>query len=270
MIKKFKKDSYKLTIFSFLLIALVGFSSISESESNTNPNPTDISKITHEEIIEKNNKYSISLDTAQKILNDKSNIIGKDYGYVWDILRTPYINTYYVNTKGFTSDEILNNLSNETIYPIKSDKESSALYLFMDNDKIVDMKIDEFSGIPSNTWKDSDYKVNFYTSGDIDEKDLPDLEKDSDLAEFKKEFLNKSLSDFKSKFNLTHGGNESFNKDGNMKLTVYPIIGKDIPSPFVGIYVLSQNDIIKNIKIDRSELQLERLDEHFSLTNKSK
>ena len=268
MIKKFNKTSYKLTLISFLLIALVGCSSISESESNTDPTPSEILQQNTQEIVGQNNEYYINLSDAHKILDDKSNIIGKDYGYVWDILRTPYINTYYVNTKGLTSDEILNNLSNETIYPIKSDEESSALYLFMENDKIVDIKIDKFSGMPSNTWKNSDYKVNFYTSGDIDKKDLPNLEKDSDLAKFKKGFLNKSLSNFKNKFNLTHGSNEAFNKEGNLKLTIYPIIGKDMPSPFVGIYILSENDIIKNIKIERSDLQLDRLDEHFSLTNK--
>ncbi len=270
MIKKFNKTSYKLTLISFLLIALVGCSSISDPENNTNPTPSEISQQNTQEIVEQNNEYYINLSDAQKILNDKSNIIGKDYGYVWAILKTPYINTYYVNTKGLTSDEILSNLSNETIYPIKNNEESSALYLFMENDKIVDIKIDEFSGIPSNTWKDSDYKVNFYTSGDIDKKDLPDLEKDSDLAKFKKEFLNKSLYDFKNKFALTHGSNEAFNKEGDLKLTVYPIISKDMPSPFVGIYILSENDIIKNIKIDRANLQLDRLGEHFSLTNKSK
>ncbi|WFD10197.1 M56 family metallopeptidase [Tepidibacter hydrothermalis] len=270
MIKKFKKTSYKLTFISFLLIALVGCSSISEPENNTNPTPNEISEQEPRKTIGQNDEYPLGLPDAKKILNNKNWIIGKDYEFIWKTLGTPYINTYYVNTKGLSSDEILNNLSNETIYPIKSDEDSSALYVFMENDKIVDMKIDEFSGIPSNTWKDSDYKVNFYTSGDIDKKDLPYLEKDSNLSKFKKEFLNKPLSDLKNKFNLTHGASEAFNKKDNLKLTVYPIIGKDITSPFAGIYVLSENNIIKDIKIDRANLQLERLDEHFSLTNKSK
>lgn len=270
MIKKFKKTSYKLTFISFLLIALVGCSSISEPENNTDPTPNEISTKELYKIFVENNEDFMYLHDAKKILNNKSDIIGKDYEFIGTALGTPYINTYYVNTKGLSSDEILNNLYNETIHPIKSDEDSSALYVFMKNNKIVDMKIDEFSGIPSNNWKDSDYKVNFYTSGDIDKKDLPNLEKDSNLAEFKKEFLNRPLSDFKNKFNLKQGSNEAFNKKGDLKLTVYPIIGKDMPSPFVGIYVLSQNDIIKDIKIDRSDLQLERLDEHFSLTNKNK
>lgn len=268
MIKKFKKTSYKLSFISFLLIVLVGCSSISEPENNTNTTPNEISKQNPSNIIEENNEYPLGLPDASKILNNKNWIIGKDYEFIWKTLGTPYVNTYYVDTKGLTSNEILNNLYNETIYPIKSDEESSALYVFMENDKIVNMKIDEFSGIPSNNWKDSDYKVNFYTSGAIDKKDLPDLEKNSNFVEFKKEFLNKSLSDFKNKFNLTHGSNEAFNKEGYLKLTVYPIIGKDTPSPFVGIYILSENNIIKDIKIDKSDLQLERLDEHFSLTNK--
>ncbi|MBF8984273.1 hypothetical protein IZY60_12065 [Lutibacter sp. B2] len=270
MIKKFSKTSYSLTIISFLLIVLVGCSSISVPESTANP--TEITEKTTQENPIKSNENSLSFSDAQKIFKNKKDILGKDYAYIWEIIGTPYVKTYYVNTKGLTKDEILKNLSSESIYPIESKEESSALYVFMENDKIVDVKMDEFSGVPSNTWKDSEYKVNAYSyqlGSDIDVKDLPDIEKDPDLTELKKEFLNKSLSDFKNKFNLSHGGNEAINKEGNLQLSVYPIISKDYAGSLGGIYVLSENNIIKNIKIDRPDIEFERLDEHFSSSIKN-
>lgn len=278
MIKKFSKTSCQLTLISFLLISLVGCSSItsmsnhvtasstviSTLESNNPPTKT-IEKSTKEIFIENSNGY-ISVTDSQKIVNNKSDILGKDYEYIRKIIGSPYVKTYYVNTKNLTPDEILKNSSTESIYPIYNEEESSALYIFIENDKITNIKIDEFSGLPSNTWKISDYKVNLYEyqfGSNLDDKDLPDL------TALKKEFIGKSLSDFRNKFTLTHYSAEAFNKKGNLQLSIYPIVRKDSASPLGGIYILSENNIIKNIKIDRAVLQFEQLDEHFSLTTKS-
>lgn len=274
MIKKFSKTSCQFTLISFLLISLVGCSSItsmssfvsapstvsSTPKSNTLPTKT-VEKTTEEVPIENSNGY-ISLSDSQQIVNNKSDILGKDYEYIRKIIGSPYVKTYYVNTKNLTADEILKNSSTESIYPIYNEEESSALYIFIENDKITNIKTDEFSGLPCNTWKDSDYKVNFFEyqfGSDIDDKDL------TVLSELKKEFIGKSLSDFRNKFTLTHYSAEAFNKKGNLQLSIYPIVSKDSASPIGGIYILSENNIIKNIKIDRAVLQFEQLDEHFSL-----
>lgn len=261
MIKKFKKSPFVLTITSFLLIGAVGCSSISGPEAS-------VQQQNIQEVSSMQKESSISLEDAEKILDD--NIIGKDYTYIWNIIGTPYEKTYYINTTGLAEEEILKNISSEAIYPIESKEESSALYVFMENDEIVDIKIDEFSGSPSNMWKNTDYKVNTYSyqsGSSFDVKDFPKIEEDSGIDELRTKYIDKSLDDFKKEFNLDTPNVEVFEKDGDLQLSVYPIVSKDNAAPQGGIYILSEQNIIKSIKIDRTDIDFNKLDELFSLTS---
>lgn len=257
MIKKFCKTSCALTLAGVMLIALVGCSSMSSAMAD---DKTSVASQHAIEEIAENNGNMISAADAEKIFENKNDIIGRDYEYIRQIIGTPYIKTYYVN-----KDEVLTEMSSEAIYPIKSQEESSALHIFFDKDKIADITIDEFSGMSSRAWKDTDYKVDSYSyeeGSDIDEKNM------ETLAKLKDQFLNKSLDEFKEKFNLVHGNIEAYTKDETMQLSVYSIVSKENPSPVEGLYILSENGTIKDIKIDTANIQLNLLDEYFSLSNK--
>lgn len=275
MIKRYNKKFSKLSIVGVLFIAMIGTMSMvgcNSTVGNSNSSSIGVSEEVTGQMLAEADGYAISLPDAQKIITDKKETIGKDYEYLTEKIGSPYVNTYYIDTKDIVPGEGVNNISNassEAIYPIKSDQESSALYVFMENDKIVDVKIDEFAGLPGINWKNSDYKVISYTyeSGDIEEKKVLNNEEDFDLTKFKKDFLGTSLSDFNNKFQLMHGFTEVINKNKEgEQLSVYPI-SMDGPGPTAGICVLSKDNIIKNIEIDGAWVatNFERLDEFFSL-----
>ncbi|WP_273320810.1 M56 family metallopeptidase [Vallitalea guaymasensis] len=273
MIKKYrKKTSYIITIISLSLIAVVAyiFMSTPESSANTTEIPDKAAQATF--II--NDQNSISSSDAHKIYDTKEETLGNDYTYIYNIIGTPYVRTYFVDSEKLTGDEVSNRASfpNISIYPINNKEESNALYIYIQDNKIIDVRIDEFSGSPNNTWKDYDYIVNAYSyelGTDFDAADIPDIEKATSLTSFREKFLNKSLSDFMNGFNLTHGSNVAYNKKGNLQLDVYPIVSKETPAAQGGLYILSENNIIKNIEIYESDIDFNELAEHFLTDSKN-
>lgn len=89
-----------------------------------------------------------------KIQNDVSEVMGKNYEYVMDNIGDPYMTTYYINTDKYGEYEnldkegILKNLNIEMVYP-KDGYESSALYVDISKDKVVNVESDEFVGMSS-------------------------------------------------------------------------------------------------------------------------
>ena len=86
-----------------------------------------------------------------KVQNDISEIMGKDYDYVVKNMGKPYLTTYYINIDKFKNldfNQLLNKLDIELVYP-KEGYENSALYLDIDNNKVVDVKTNEFVGVSS-------------------------------------------------------------------------------------------------------------------------
>ncbi|GIM33026.1 hypothetical protein [Paraclostridium bifermentans] len=89
-----------------------------------------------------------------KIQNDVSEVMGKNYEYVMDNIGDPYMTTYYINTEKYGEYEhldkegILKNLNIEMVYP-KEGYESSALYVDISKDKVVNVESDEFVGLSS-------------------------------------------------------------------------------------------------------------------------
>ena len=89
-----------------------------------------------------------------KVQNDISEIMGKDYDYVVKNMGKPYLTTYYINIDKFKNcknldfNQLLSKLDIELVYP-KEGYENSALYLDIDNNKVVDVKTNEFVGVSS-------------------------------------------------------------------------------------------------------------------------
>lgn len=107
-----------------------------------------------------NNKKEKEIDKATqqknitKVQNDISEIMGKNYEYVIKNMGKPYMTTYYINTEDYKNykaldlEQLLRDLRVEMVYP-KEGYESSALYLDIDNNKVVDVESDEFVGSSS-------------------------------------------------------------------------------------------------------------------------
>ena len=89
-----------------------------------------------------------------KVQNDISEIMEKDYDYVVKNMGKPYLTTYYINIDKFKNlknldfNQLLSELDIELVYP-KEGYESSALYVDIDNNKVVDVKSNEFIGASS-------------------------------------------------------------------------------------------------------------------------
>lgn len=257
MIKKFYKACYAVIIVSTLIIALVGCSSFDSSKD-------DEDSVDGKRELVKENMFTgeniITVDEAQRILDTEQENIGQNYEYIRNLIGLPYVRTYYVNKKDLGEGFIISNMPNEIIYPIESSEESSSLYLFFEGNKVVDMKIDEFSGVPSRAWKDSDYSINTYSfelGASIDENDLPELE------ELNSKFLKKPLTDFEENFNLIHGINEAFNQDETMRISNYYIVNKKEEKVINGLYLVSKNGTVESIKIDKPDIDFENLEAYF-------
>ena len=104
--------------------------------------------------IEKKVDKATQQKNITKIQNDVSEIMGKNYEYVVDNIGNPYMTTYYINTKEYIEYEhldktgILENLNIEMVYP-KDGYESSALYIDISKNKVVNVESDEFVGFSS-------------------------------------------------------------------------------------------------------------------------
>lgn len=258
MIKKYKKNSKVVSLIGILLIVLVGCTAMNAPKTN--------------DVTPKENMEESSTELDEKIITTSDikdegydYLIGKDYSYLFNEMNTPYVRTYYIDNENL---EDRDSFPNESIYPIDSDEESSALYVYIEDNIIVSHKIDEFVGSPNEQKKSSRYvmSVYSYTPGiDIDQKDFVSIEEDPELVELKEEYLNKSLFEFRDKFDLIHGFTEVVDKETNLNLSIYPVVSKESASSYLALYIISENNTILNMKVDKSDLELKTLPEQFAL-----
>ncbi|MEG2246268.1 MAG: hypothetical protein RSC84_02360 [Peptostreptococcaceae bacterium] len=146
-----------------------------------------------------NNKKDKEIDKATqqknitKVQNDISEIMEKDYEYVINNMGKPYLTTYYINTedyknyKGLDSQQLLSELNLEMVYP-KEGYESSALYIDIEKNKVVDVESNEFVGTSSGfedvpkSLKSADIVVDLYNKqGYINTENI----KENELKEYK-------------------------------------------------------------------------------------
>ncbi|MGL5755137.1 MAG: hypothetical protein ACRCYC_07395 [Paraclostridium sp.] len=146
-----------------------------------------------------NNKKDKEIDKATqqknitKVQNDISEIMGKDYEYVINNMGKPYLTTYYINTedyknyKGLDSQQLLSELNLELVYP-KEGYESSALYIDIEKNKVVDVESNEFVGTSSGfedvpeSLKSADIVVDLYNNqGYINTENI----KENELKDYK-------------------------------------------------------------------------------------
>ncbi|MEG2056909.1 MAG: hypothetical protein RRZ84_03245 [Romboutsia sp.] len=92
--------------------------------------------------------------TMTKVQNDVNEIMNKDYDYVLKNMGIPYCTTYYIDTESLEKLDIinineLNHFTNiRLIYPkYTSDNQlgTSAIYIELNNNKVVEVQTNEFS-----------------------------------------------------------------------------------------------------------------------------
>ncbi len=155
----------KLILISTMLISILIFSGCGMKEEK------EVDKATQQK-------------NMTKVQNDASEVIGKDYNQVLDIMGKPYITTCYINTKDYkdykslSDKQLLSKLNAQLVYP-KEGYESSALYLDLKNNKVVGVKSNEFVGLSSgfedmpDYAKSSNFIIDFYNKQEyIKDKDL--------------------------------------------------------------------------------------------------
>lgn len=84
-----------------------------------------------------------------KVQNDVNEIIDKDYKYVLKNMGEPYCTTYYIDMENISTLEKFNETSNlRLIYPkytAEDELEGSALYIELNNNKVIEVQTYEFS-----------------------------------------------------------------------------------------------------------------------------
>ena len=160
-----------------------------------------------------------------KVQNDISEIMGKDYDYVVKNMGKPYLTTYYINIDKFKNcknldfNQLLSKSDIELVYP-KEGSESSALYVDIDNNKVVDVKTNEFVGVSSGFENLPEYAsssnliIDFYNK----QKYLS-IDKLKDIS--LKSYEGKSIKDFAKETGLDAPNAFAYSANSNKIISYY-------------------------------------------------
>lgn len=192
---------------------------------------------------------AIYQETMTKVQNDVSEILYKDSEYVKNNMGLPYCTTYYVDLDKVKNIDIsqknygINNL--RLVYPkYTSDNklEGSAIYIYLDNDKVSDVQTYELSDYnkeienPNNKFDIILNKYNENVNVSLEEVEKMDLKSYIGKPE---EDLNKELKDVKPNFDAFE-----FETDRNVKIYILEDVSKSDGELLI---VYEQNSIIKDI-----------------------
>ena len=185
-----------------------------------------------------------------KVQNDISEIMGKDYDYVVKNMGKPYLTTYYINIDKFKNcknldfNQLLSKLDIELVYP-KEGYESSALYVDIDNNKVVDVKTNEFVGVSSGFENLPEYAsplnviIDFYNKQKY-------LSMDKLKGISLKSYEGKSIKDFAKKTGLDAPNAFAYSENSN-KIISYYILDNNKDTLEDIIAVAQENDKITSI-----------------------
>ena len=185
-----------------------------------------------------------------KVQNDISEIMGKDYDYVVKNMGKPYLTKYYINIDKFKNcknldfNQLLSKLDIELVYP-KEGYENSALYLDIDNNKVVDVKTNEFVGVSSGFENLPEYAsssnliIDFYNKQKY-------LSMDKLKGVSLKSYEGKSIKDFAKETGLDAPNAFAYSENSN-KIISYYILDNNKDTLEDIIAVAQENDKITSI-----------------------
>jgi len=190
------------------------------------------------------------------LLDDFKKILGDSEG---DERKQPYVATYFADDETLESEELMEVVMQELIYPIESKEESSALKVYTQYHEIQDITIDEFTGAPSNSYMDSTYKVNIYPFSEI----TPYAE-DFDYQMFSLKYLNKSIPELEEAL----GAKQPFGiiSHKSVDKSVYFFFandGKNADNSVHFIEAIVENGRIINIKTTDPRIELSKINNYY-------
>lgn len=266
MIGKHRKKSKLAIVIGVLAMLLVGCGFLSEpadKAADEKPASENTSQVEGSEQSENFPKDEMTKEFAESLLNDKNSLAGS---HSPDSLQnlTPYISTYYVGLENSKSKNISSDFVKESVYPIKSSEESSGLYVYMDSqNNMLDIKIDEFNGITSESYAKSKYIVNLYARmSSLYPED--NGFSDDDILGF-----SGSIYEFDEKFKTGGSAVTAKKSDMDLALHFYPVYVKESASAVGGLYVLAKGSNIVSIFMDLNQFRFENLEEYFSYPEKN-
>ncbi|CAH2212514.1 hypothetical protein [Tepidibacter aestuarii] len=248
MIKNHKKFSKTISLAVIALTLLVGCSA--ENQASTDETHTTSEKAPMAYTISDEN--SITMEVAKSISDNKNN-----YHFLDDtdsLLegKEPYLSVIYVDKADLEGEEPGETMTLEFIYPIKDSPESSALKLYSQYGELSDVKIDEFTGSTKADYADTDYKIIQYSSQKI--IDLSDFSFDSTKNSLK----GTDVSELSSNLNVDTPTIELVPKASNSNIYFY-IIGDKAAPEAKGLFILTKNGKVNNMKIGEPYLNLDEL-----------
>lgn len=185
-----------------------------------------------------------------KVQNDISEIMGKDYDYVVKNMGKPYLTTYYINIDKFKNcknldfNQLLSKLDIELVYP-KEGYENSALYVDIDNNKVVDVKTNEFVGVSSGFENLPEYASSSNVIIDFYNKQKY-LSMDKLKGISLKSYEGKSIKDFAKETGLDAPNAFAYSENSN-KIISYYILDSNKDTLEDIIAVAQENDKITSI-----------------------
>ncbi len=260
MIKNYKKFSKSISIVAISLTLLVGCSTESQQSSNqensviSEQSNTSSEKASIEYTISDEN--SITMETAKSIINNKDNYHFLDNTDSLLEGKEPYLSVIYVDKADLEGEEPGETMTLEFIYPIKDSQENSALKLYSQYGELSDVKIDEFTGSTKADYSDTDYKIIQYANQKV--IDLDDFSFDS----AKNSLKGTDVSELNSKLNVDTPTVEVVVKASNSNVYFY-IIGDKVTPQSKGLFILTKNGKVDNMKIGEPYLNLDELNNIF-------
>lgn len=177
---------------------------------------TGCSNINKKEVVSDKAKQQ---QTMTKVQNDVNEIMSKDYEYVLDNMGTPYSTTYWIekdqinNTK--TIEELNHTVNVGLVYPkytADNELEGSALYIELNNNKVVEVQTYEFSNYNKEDLEDENVELIIEKYDDDAKLNLKDVES-MNLNTYK----GKSLDEIYNKLNFINPNIAAYDMSGKSK-----------------------------------------------------
>lgn len=195
-----------IKIISLMLLSILIFSGCSVNKS------TEVDKATQQKNI-------------TKLQNNVNEVIGKKYSEVRFNLGKPYATTYYVNLDNYNEvndinlNELEENLNAQLIYP-KEGYESSALYVQVSKNEVINVRTDSFVGTAPGTNSIPEYIDKYHIVIDFYEnvKEIDELKIEETALN---NYINKDLDLLNTELGISSPN--IIVHDKNKTINIYPI-----------------------------------------------
>lgn len=260
MIKKFNKNTRLISIIGVLMLMLIGCSVVIVPPTFDESEESDNSEVIITE------KKQVSSEEADFKLYE--NLLGMNQNDLYMELGSMRVAVYYVDPEDLDSNEQGNRtyIAKEYAYLLDDGR---VLYAFFNNDVVEEIRFETYNGVINSSKLDIQYQVNIYDyeeGDDIDETELFGSDIDFELLNLKNSFLGENIDKLKTEYSLKRGFTVINNTDNNQQLRIYPIASKEnISASKMGLYVLVDDKKIIDLKIDKSDVEFDRLNEHFKV-----